>query len=234
MSEEETTYEWTGGSEGNGLPYPTGDSPPDGAKQIKKLAEETADDLDGKADLTNASQTITASSFVGTGQVKAGSFVGAGTSDLNIRVGSDSAGQLVVRQGTTSTLTTVACADASYGNQAMAYGQYVNSSREFKTEIQTFSDGPDPGMLESFNAINPVRYRYKDEQVEGDWIEEHLLGTEHVGFIAEDVKDAGLGVVETSEGKVVGLRNDELIAVLWSKVQQLEQRVADLEAERNG
>ena len=36
----DTTYEWTGGSEGNGLPYPTEDSPPDGAGQIKKLAEE--------------------------------------------------------------------------------------------------------------------------------------------------------------------------------------------------
>ncbi len=52
----ETEYEWTGGSEGVGLPYPTGESPPDGASQIKKLAEETADDLDDKAssqELTN-------------------------------------------------------------------------------------------------------------------------------------------------------------------------------------
>ena len=125
----------------------------------------------------------------------------------------------------------VACSPATNGAQAMTYGQYVNSSREFKTAIQTYADASDAAMLDTFESINPVRYRYKDEQVEGDWIEEHLLGTEHVGFIAEDVKAAGLGVAETSEGKVVGLRNDELIAVLWSKVQQLEQRIADLEAD---
>ena len=38
----ETTYEWTGGSEGVGLPWPTPGSPPDGSAQIKKLAESIA------------------------------------------------------------------------------------------------------------------------------------------------------------------------------------------------
>lgn len=39
----DTTYEWTGGSEGEGLPWPTPESPPDGSAQIKALAEK----LDG-------------------------------------------------------------------------------------------------------------------------------------------------------------------------------------------
>jgi len=37
----ETTYIWTGPDD-TGLPYPTGGSPPDGANQIKKLAESIA------------------------------------------------------------------------------------------------------------------------------------------------------------------------------------------------
>ena len=41
MAEKETTYIWTGPDD-TGLPYPTGGSPPDGANQIKKLAESIA------------------------------------------------------------------------------------------------------------------------------------------------------------------------------------------------
>lgn len=50
MAEKETTYEWTGGSEGEGLPWPTPGSPPDGSAQIKKLAEETDAALEDNAD----------------------------------------------------------------------------------------------------------------------------------------------------------------------------------------
>ena len=48
----ETTYVWTGPND-TGLPYPTGGSPPDGAKQIKKLAESIAIYGTGRPDLEN-------------------------------------------------------------------------------------------------------------------------------------------------------------------------------------
>ena len=46
----ETTYNWTGPDD-TGLPYPTGGSPPDGAKQIKKLAESIAIYGEGRPDI---------------------------------------------------------------------------------------------------------------------------------------------------------------------------------------
>lgn len=230
------------------LRYPTDDAPIDTAGDIQRLAEDADDALGDKASTQELTDGLSDKSDTGhkhnsdyvpkTGGAFSGTVTGplfSGTElQTQYKIKTIGNSELFVNDinNGSNARAFVACRDAINGAQAATYNQLVNSSREWKEQINRYStDNIDVGMLEAFDKINPVRYRYKDEDVEGDWILKHLQGTEHVGFIAEEVKDAGLGVAETSEGKIVGLRNDELIAVLWSKVQQLEQRIADLEAD---
>ena len=63
-----------------------------------------------------------------------------------------------------------------------------------------------------------------------------------MGFIAEHLREAGVPIVElvtiplvdsttviTDDDRTLGLSIPDLLAVLWSKVKEQDQRIADLE-----
>lgn len=76
-------------------------------------------------------------------------------------------------------------------------------------------------------AISPVAYRYKDGREK-----------EHMGFNAEEVRDAFHaegrtdfgGVTERTDDTPMGLNYAELVPVLWAQVQALTERLKALEA----
>lgn len=85
----------------------------------------------------------------------------------------------------------------------------------------------------AFLAAVPVHaFRFtSDEEVGSRW-----AGTEHVGFMADEVlsaRDANalpLGVVEVdADGRGVAVNSDDMVAVLWAVVQDLAARVEALE-----
>ena len=93
-------------------------------------------------------------------------------------------------------------------------GVWTNaSSREYKEDIATLEAEE---ALETLNALEPVKYKYKNAREE-----------KHIGFIAEDVPD----LVATKDRK--GLSSMDIVAVLTKVVQQQQKRIEALEAKLN-
>ena len=122
------------------------------------------------------------------------------------------------------------------------------SSKDVKHNIKPLSTDPkkrgiDEVVTDAFDKITPVSFKYTQD--------ERLLpaerGRERFGFISEDVHDAGIATdewtfdIDTGEKDDDGypimkdseplrlLKETDLIAVLWAKVQELETRLKDLE-----
>ena len=97
-------------------------------------------------------------------------------------------------------------------------------------------DGIDPTVAGEFvDDLSVSRFTYKNDPT---LVGSASRGREHVGFIAEDVKDLaekhGLpnDMVEYDDrGLPKAVSAVDLIAVLWSTVQDLRKRVAELEDE---
>lgn len=127
----------------------------------------------------------------------------------------------VVLQGPAGTPASgqIAHANATYANQSATLGQ-IPSSRDVKQNITDLS----PQQRAAFDKVAPVAFEYREgcgpNEVEQQGV--------HLGFIAEDVRDAGIRIVEDPDGAVVGLQPFELIAVLWAKVQDLQAQVTTL------
>ena len=93
------------------------------------------------------------------------------------------------------------------------------SSARYKTKIVD----ADEAVLEAARKIRPRHY---ESTIEDE------AGTTRLGFIAEEVLEAGLShaVGYDAEGRVETLDTTALIAALFVRINDLEQRLADLES----
>ena len=118
--------------------------------------------------------------------------------------------------------TTTATANAAIWvlSSGTAYTLRRNSSSaRYKTNIVD----ADEAVLEAARKIRPRHY---ESTIEDE------AGTTRLGFIAEEVEAAGLthAVGYDGEGRVETLDPTALIAALFARVNDLEQRLADLES----
>lgn len=114
-----------------------------------------------------------------------------------------------------------ASADAN-PSSSMTRADVPASSREFKNNIEPLTDA------DVFDQVQPVRFDYRPDT---EWASDIDKAQRHYGFVAEDVKAAGVPVAEV-DGIVVGLRDSELVAILWAKVTELSAEVAELKKGR--
>lgn len=105
-------------------------------------------------------------------------------------------------------------------DEAVRLSQLPTSSREFKHNIEPLTDA-----ASLFDAISPVTFDYKPDT---DWADDYAKSVTHVGFIAEDVEAAGVAVSKVSDGTTVGLRDTELVAILWAMVKQQQAEIEGL------
>lgn len=107
---------------------------------------------------------------------------------------------------------------------------YTHSSRELKNDIKPLTTG---AVL--FDQVSPVTFKYKSHEEDSrvpSWFDPEQT---RIGFIAEDVRDAGIPIEELTtpgEDPTLGLALPDLIAVLWAKVKEQDARIAELEAQR--
>lgn len=187
-------------------------SPPDVVKWLGDLATAADTALKGvdNAKLGKTGGTVTGTLYV-VEVVKQGAFHLGGQGQLE-----------VYAPGAVPALTTIAHKDASYGNQSMTLAQkYAPSSRAVKTGVE-----PLQGSGGIVDSLAPVSFRYLDSEA----VPEQDRGSQHYGLIAEDVEAAGVPIARDAAGTVLGLRLDDLVAVLLAEVQSLRARVAVLEA----
>ena len=104
----------------------------------------------------------------------------------------------------------------------------------------------DTYVTDAFANINPIHFTYKDDER----IHETNRGRARFGFLAEEVHaagvptdewvfdldtgetdDDGLPVMEKAE-PIRLLKEIDLVAILWAKVQELEQRLEELEGNK--
>ncbi len=192
-----------------------------GGKKVTGLANGSgAQDAATKAQVDAAQSTANAAlpkaggTMGGNLVMDVGAKVAGATGDLTIHTPT---GQVVL-QGPAGTPASgqIAHANADFANQSATLGQ-VPSSRDVKQNIAPLTEQ----QRATFDQIDPVAFEYRPGQGPNE-VEQD--GT-HLGFIAEDVRDAGLRIVEDPDGGVVALQPIELIAVLWAKVQDLEARL---------
>ena len=88
------------------------------------------------------------------------------------------------------------------------------------------------------DTIKPKLFRYKDQV---GVVAEGQRGKTHIGFIAEEVRDAAKAyglpsdtVQYDTDGLPNALNDTDLIAALWTTVQDLRKRVSDLESQLIG
>ena len=110
-----------------------------------------------------------------------------------------------------------------YGQNIYVNGTAVSSDRNKKKNIESL----DERYKEFFKALRPVSFEYKDSP------------GKHTGFIAQEVEDAAeeaglnaedVGVVIEPESKQYYLAYQEIIAVQTKMIQELMQKVENLEA----
>lgn len=80
------------------------------------------------------------------------------------------------------------------------------------------------GELEKLLSLRPVKFRYNEGYLEDG-------GREHVGFIAEEVVEAGLEILTSTgaEGELQGVEYGNMTAGLLALAQRQEQQIAALE-----
>ena len=137
--------------------------------------------------------------------------------------GIDTAGSIVttgsILNDSISTTTATANAAIWVLSSGTSYTLRRNSSSaRYKTDIVD----ADAAVLEASRLVHPRHYK--------STIEEEA-GATRLGFIAEEVHDAGLthAVGYDAEGRPESLDTTALIAALWKRVEDLEARLASLE-----
>lgn len=120
---------------------------------------------------------------------------------------------------TTTTQTSSAAIWTNPGGTLRRLARNTSSAR-YKTNIVD----ADEVVLEAARKVKPRHY---------ESIIEHEAGATRLGFIAEEIHDAGLthAVGYDSEGKPETIDPVALIAALWHRVSDLEDRLKALEAE---
>ena len=121
----------------------------------------------------------------------------------------------------TATSTANQCVFVSIGGAEYQIRRYTSSAR-YKTNIVP----ADALVLEAAKRISP---RHFDSTVDNP----QELGQTRLGFIAEEIHDAGLthAVGYNAEGQPETIDSVALIAALWHRVNDLEERLKTLETE---
>lgn len=92
------------------------------------------------------------------------------------------------------------------------------SSKNYKTNIKDLEDS----VLDKVKALSPKTFKYKKEICSDE--------SEHIGFIAEEMEEILPTIVKKNDaGEPEAINYTELIPVLVKAIQELEERVAELE-----
>jgi hypothetical protein len=130
-------------------------------------------------------------------------------------------GALVCDSITTTSATTNEAIWVNIGGTEYALRRYTSSER-YKTNIVP----ADAAVLEAAKKISPKHFESLIDNPEE-------LGKTRLGFIAEEIHDAGLthAVAYNAEGQPESIDSVALIAALWHRVNDLEERLKTLETE---
>jgi hypothetical protein len=128
---------------------------------------------------------------------------------------------LVCDSITTTSATTNEAIWVNIGGTEYALRRYTSSER-YKTNIVP----ADAAVLEAAKKISPKHFESTIDNPEE-------LGQTRLGFIAEEIHDAGLthAVAYNAEGEPESIDSVALIAALWHRVNDLEERLKTLETE---
>jgi hypothetical protein len=128
---------------------------------------------------------------------------------------------LVCDSITTTSATTNEAIWVNIGGTEYALRRYTSSER-YKTNIVP----ADAAVLEAAKKISPKHFESTIDNPEE-------LGQTRLGFIAEEIHDAGLthAVAYNAEGQPESIDSVALIAALWHRVNDLEERLKTLETE---
>ena len=121
----------------------------------------------------------------------------------------------------TTTATTNECVFVLLSGTEYQIRRYTSSSR-YKTNIVP----ADAAVLEAARKIVPKHFESTIDNPEE-------LGQTRLGFIAEEIHDAGLthAIAYNADGQPESIDSVALIAALWHRVNDLEERLKALEAE---
>lgn len=100
---------------------------------------------------------------------------------------------------------------------------YLSSTKESKTNINPMASADWVSKLE------PVTFSYRKKAEDGTYTDEAEPHTEY-GLIAEDVEKVAPDLCTYHNEKLSGVRYDRLIVPLLKKIQELEARLAAVEA----
>jgi hypothetical protein len=130
-------------------------------------------------------------------------------------------GDLKADGPTTTSATTNDCIFVLVGGSEYVIRRYTSSSR-YKTNIVP----ADAVVLEAAKRISPKHFESTIDNPQE-------LGQTRLGFIAEEIHEAGLthAVGYNANGQPESIDSVALIAALWHRVNDLETRLAALEAE---
>jgi hypothetical protein len=130
-------------------------------------------------------------------------------------------GALVCDSITTTSATTNEAIWVNIGGTEYALRRYTSSER-YKTNIVP----ADAAVLEAAKKISPKHFESLIDNPEE-------LGKTRLGFIAEEIHEAGLthAVGYNAEGEPESIDSVALIAALWHRVNDLEERLKTLETE---
>ena len=94
----------------------------------------------------------------------------------------------------------------------------IDSDKRLKTNIKPITSSSTEAL---FNSVEAKEFSYMKR-----------LNDTHYGFIAQDIKNAGQGLehlVSTNDEGFYSVRMLEMIPFLFAKIQQLEERLVQLE-----
>ena len=100
---------------------------------------------------------------------------------------------------------------------------YVSSIKESKTNIESITDA------DWLSDLKPVSFNRRKKNEDGSYSEEAYTDKVY-GLIAEDVEAVNPDLCMYDDEKLVGINYDQLVVPLLKKVQELEARLATLEA----
>jgi hypothetical protein len=121
----------------------------------------------------------------------------------------------------TTTATTNECVFVLLSGTEYQIRRFTSSSRYKKNIVPA-----DAAVLEAAKKISPKHFESTIDNPEE-------LGQTRLGFIAEEIHDAGLthAVAYNAEGQPESIDSVALIAALWHRVNDLEERLKTLETE---
>lgn len=159
------------------------------------------------------SSTVQGATVISTGQVK-GSQDFVSTTSAAI-LNTTGAGTVYLRPNGVGSATGQMTV-ASNGNVTASGDLTANSDRRLKTSISPLNTLWAHDMV---REVNPMTFIWKRKGFERG-----------IGFIAQDVEPYAPELVKTAENGIKSLAYPNMVAILWRVVQDLQKKVAELEA----